>query len=57
MWLDTLAVVDSDGLIFVTASWIDVGMLTDVDANAFAAGMAALKFIVPTPLIDSAPFC
>ena len=49
--------VRSDDVTIVTASGIGVDMVADVDANAFAAGMADLKFIVPTPLTDSAPFC
>ena len=49
--------VGSDDVTIVTASGIGVDMLADVDANVLAAGMAALKFIVPTSLSDSAPFC
>ena len=56
--VDKLTAVDSDDVtIILTASGIGVDMLADVDANAFAAGMADLNFIVPTPLTGSAPFC
>ena len=58
VWSEKLTAVDSgDVTLIVTASGIGVDMLADVDANAFAAGMADLKFIVSTPLTDSAPFC
>ena len=56
--VDVLTAANSDDVtIIVTASGIGVDMLADVDANAFAAGMADLNFIVPTPLTGSAPFC
>ena len=57
VWLDTLNAVDSGDVTTVTLSGIGVDMLAGVDADAFAAGMADLKFIVSTPLTDSVPFC
>jgi len=57
VWLGAWAAVDTNDVTIITASGIGVGMLADVDANEFAAGMADLTFIVPTPLTDSAPFC
>ena len=55
--LDVLSDLDSDDMVFVTASDIDVDMLDDVDANVLRAVMAALKSVVSSPSADSASFC
>ena len=54
--LDSLTAAYSDDVTIATASGIGVDMLADVDTNVLSAVMAALKFIVPTPVAASVPF-